>query len=284
MSWQFFLLIYIVLGSVAAILQKVLLRDNKIDPLGFSVTFQLVCGFIMGSVGLLSSEMTYPPLLPLIGNLVIMIALYGFGNILYFHAVRENDVSDVTVVFASRAIFTVIASSIFLRESLAANQLFGSFCILLAVVLVSMKHSRFHINRGMWLTLLAAFCFGVAITNDRAMLQVMGVYPYVTLGFLLPAFVMIGVYRPDRSKITVLFQHKSIVTFVVLCLTYSLAAIAFFSALKLVSNSSVFAILNQITTVIIVMGSVVFLGERDNVRNKILGSIVAFVGLVLLRT
>jgi len=282
MSWQILIGISVLLYSISVLLQRVILKEGSSKPIAYSIIFQLLTGIFITIVGFIFTNMTVPDLKPLLINLIIMTLLYGFANVFIFKSLKETEASKFTIVFATRALFTILASSIILQEILSVKQLFGALFIFLGVILVSLKSTKFSFGKGEWFALIGAVCFGLANTNDRFLLKSFDVYPYMTISFIAPA-LLIGLIYSKEIKYIPGFLKKSILPkIIILCTIYAFSAISFFAALKIGKTSSQVASVNLTSVIITVLLSIIFLKEREAIPKKILGAILSFVGLLLI--
>jgi len=281
MTWQFLILISVFLYSISVLLQKTLLKPKQSDPIAFSILFQILTGIIIGLFGFLISSMTFPNLKPLLPNLILMTLFYGFGSIFLFKALKKIEASKFTIIFSSRALFTILASSIILNEVLTLKQYLGTLLIILGVIIANIKAAKLTFTKNEATALLAAVCFGLAITNDKFLLETFTVYPYVTTAFIIPG-LFVALLNPGKtSKITQLLQFKTLPKILLLCIIYASSAIAFYFALQISNNSSQIASINLTSIIVIVLLAIIFLKERNNLAPKILGAISSFIGLLL---
>ncbi len=282
MNWQILIIVSVIFASLSTILQRILLKNDKSDPVAYSIFFQLLVGMFIGSVGFFTGQMNMPRnLLFIVPNLILMTLLYGVGNVFLFKALKQINASIFTVVFSSRALFTVIASTIFLSETLLIKQFFGVFLILAGIVLVSSKATKFNFGKGEIFAILAALCFGFANTNDRFLLKTLDVYPYVFLVFIVPALFILGINLNVISKIKVFTEKIILSKMIFLCVFYALSAITFFYALRIGNNSSQIATINLTSVILTVLLSVLILREREDFLKKIIAALLSFVGLIL---
>ncbi len=136
MSWQLLVGISVLTYSVSILLQRVLLKENKSDPIAYSIVFQIITGLIVGVFALFRG-FSIPNLLPILPNLILMIFLYGVGNIFVFKALKNLEASDFTIIFASRTLWTIIAAIIFLKERADLfKKLIGSVISFIGVILL----------------------------------------------------------------------------------------------------------------------------------------------------
>lgn len=282
MNWQILIFISLSVYAVAIILQRLLMRDEKSDSVAYSIFFQGFTGLLILIFALFTTGITFPPLKPLIVNLILMTLLYGFANIFGFKALKLIEASEFTILFATRALFTLLASSLLLREGLNLYQFIGAFLILLAVVLVTIKSTKFRLKKGELFALAAALCFGLTNTNDRYLLGYFEVYSYVILAYFLPAIFTAVIYPKSVIKMKIFLKSTYLVKMLVMCILYAVSSIAFFTALQIGNNSSIVVIINLLSVILIVILSAIFLRERSHIVRKILGAVLSIIGSAIL--
>ena len=281
MTWQVLISISVVLFSVATLLQRVLLREDKSDPMIYLVFFQVSTGFMLGVFGLLFKQLSFPNIKPLLPNLFLMMTLNGVGAISQFKALKYVEASRYAVIFSVRVFVTILASSFILKEGLSGVQWLGTFLIVVGVLLANIQSAKLSFSKKEGLALLSAVVFGLSNTNDRFLLKSFKVYPYIFLGYILPAcfVVMLNPYTIRKMKVFLKWQlFKKLLLFSVL---FVISGLAFFSALQIVDNSSKVIAINLTPVVLTVLLAAVFLKERDNLLEKILGAVLSFLGLLL---
>ncbi|MBM3209334.1 DMT family transporter [Candidatus Shapirobacteria bacterium] len=281
MNWLALILASVLLNSVATVLQRVVLREEKSDPVAYSIFFQLLTGLLIGGFGVVTSGLTFPDLRPLALFLILMTFLYGFGNIFIFQALKAVEASKFTVIFSGRALFTILASTLFIREPLTQRQWPGAILILLGVIIVNLQASRISLKKEDLIALLAAASFGFANTNDRFLLRSFSLYPYVFLAFIVPALFILSLHPRKIKEMAVFLEKKLFVRMLILCIAYAAAAITFFSALQIAPSSSQVATINLTSVIVTVLLALLILKERKNTTNKVIGALISFFGLVL---
>ena len=283
MGWQLLILISVILYSISVLFQRVILKENESQPIAYSMFFQLLVGIVIGIIGFVFADMSLPSnLASLFWNLVLMTFLYAFSNVFIFKSLKQTEASKFTIVFATRAFFTVLASSLLLKEFLTGTQFLGALLIFSGVVLVNLKSTKLSLDKGSLLALFAAIAFGIANTNDRYLLRSFNIYPYATLGFVAPFFLMSIIYPRELKHIKLFLSKKVLKKVLLLSVVYTVSAIAFFAALQVSSNSSQVASVNLTSVIITVILSVIMLKERSNLSQKIAGAVLSFVGLLLI--
>lgn len=285
LSWQVLITINVVFYSISTLLQRVILKENQSRPIAFAIFFQCMVGLFIGAVGFLTGQMTIPSsITQVIPNLLFMTVIYAVFNVLTFFALKYTEASLFTIILASRAFFTIAASSFFLKESLTPLQV-GGACLIIGGIIVANTQNTKHIkiNKGVIFTALAALSLGLANTNDRIILQTIPLYPFLTIAFLLPAVLTALVFPREVPAIPMFFNKTVILKTLSIALFYGLSATTFFAGLQTTTNSSQFATISLTSTILIVLLSMIFLKERDNLWKKIAGTGLSFLGLLLMR-
>lgn len=242
----------------------------------------LIAGFFLLLFGL-HQGFQIPDLKNVSVNLILMAVLIGTGNILIFKGLKKVEASEYTVVFSTRAIWSVLAAIVFLHESFSVKQIIGAALIILSVFVVSWKKKSFRLNEGEMLTLAASFFVGIAFINDTYMLNKVDLFFYLPLVFALPAvFALITNYKRFIKTNNWLSWRETLkVSF--LSLLFAVSATSTFSAYEKGHNAGQIAILNQTSTILIVVLGIVFLKERNHLYLKILGGVISLLGVYLVK-
>ncbi len=282
MSWQFLIGVSVLLYSLSAILQKVLLKDDKSEPISFSIFFQVGVAVVIGILVLIiRGGILIPDITQISWSVLVMTILYALSNIFIFRSLKITEASRFTVIFSSKTLFAVLGASLFFRENLSSIQWLGALLIILGVAIISIKDFNKKINKGDLFALLAAILFGLANTNDRFLVKFFDIYLYVVMVFLLPGLAT-GLFYPKKLKnLKIFLNGKTLYKMVLLCLLYGLSAVAFFAALQTTSNSSQLFSINSFGAILTVVLSIIILKEKDQMAKKILGAVVSVIGLIL---
>lgn len=281
MSWQLLISISVLTFSFSTILQRTLLKNDKSDPIAYSIVFQIIVGLII-FIYAVGMGFRFPDFSHLYINLLLLVILYGAANVYIFKALKHSEASEFTVLFATRTLWTIVGAIIFLREGIIFNQIIGTLLILFSVVLISWKNHRVKIHKGIFYSLLGAFFFGLAFVNDAYILRNnIDVPSYLTISFILPAIVVWIIYPKSTLKMKSLFQPKMLINLLILAIIYSISAITIFLAYQVGHNATQIAPLNQTSTILTGVLAIVLLKERGDYFKKIIAAIIAFIGVVL---
>lgn len=283
MSWQILIWISVILNAFSVLLQKILLKDDKSDPISFSIFFQVGVAFVVGIiVFLLQGKIPIPDLSNISWSLLVMVVLYSLANIFIFKSLKITEASRFTVIFSSKTLFAVIGAIIFFNESLIRTQWVGAILIVIGVMTVSFKKLATKLNMGDMMAFAAALLFGLANTNDRFLVKFFDPYSYVVIGFLLPGIAIALLYPKKIKGLKIYFKKAFIFKMTTLCLLYGLSAVTFFAALQIAPVSSQIFAISAFGAIITVILSIILLKETDLIVRKIVGAIMGVVGLLLI--
>ena len=133
------------------------------------------------------------------------------------------------------------------------------------------------------LTLAAAFFVGIAFINDTYLLNKVDLFFYLPLVFLLPAVFAAIINYKRLFKISKVMSWKLTLKTSLLSLMFALSATSTFAAYEKGHNAAQIAILNQTSTILIVLLGIIFLKERNHLFLKIIGGVVSLIGVFLVR-
>ncbi|MBI3366177.1 DMT family transporter [Candidatus Roizmanbacteria bacterium] len=282
MIWFIFILTSTFLYSIARIIQRVLLKDEKSDSITVSILFQLFLSLILFIFGYFFGHLSFDNFYQVLPNFILLAVLYGLGNVFIFQALKRIDTSAFAILYSGRVFISVAASSFFLHEGLSLKQYLGMFFIITSIVIVFNKKFSFHLNKGLLFTLLGALFFGLELTNDRFILKTFNVYSFLFLSGLFPAILTSFIYPSSLKKIAALVQLNRLIKFMLICLIYALGMIFYFFALQIGTNSSQIAALDQLSTIVIVILGIFILKEKQRMFRKVIASIISVIGTIML--
>lgn len=281
MEWYWYLIINVCVFSLATLYQRVILKNSP-DPIVYFV-FNGFCGGVMLLAYGLFVGFKIPNIYDISLNLILMSALLGFGNMLTFSGLKRVEASEFTVLFSTRALWSVVAAILLLGESFNLKQVIGAGLIITSVFLVSWKKKNFRLTEGEMLILAAASFFGLEFVNDTYLVGRVDLFFYLPLIFIFPA-IFVGIMHYKRVlRIRKILNFKDSLQLVLLALLFAVSATATLSAYQRGHNAAQIAILNQTSTILIVFLGIIFLKERSHIKLKIIGAIISLIGVFLVR-
>lgn len=212
--------------------------------------------------------------------LALICGVFGAGtNLLYFISQKHIDAGVTTLVSNIYTPVAIVLASFFLHESLNPVQILGTVLLLVAVVIVSKKHrvSRFTFDKHFLLMLLSGILLGVLIVAERALQKTTGFSAGVMMSWGAQAFTLGIVTLFTKSKH--LYTPSEI---------WGTGVLKFFSATSwvvlvyIVGNLSLVSSITTFKVVVVFIAGAIFLNEKEDLPRKILGSIIAVIGLLLM--
>ncbi len=283
MNWFFLTILSAIFGSLTRILQKTLLKDKDSDPFAFGFVFQLLVSFLFLCYTLVTNTLEFPNLSGLLLNIFIMAIFYSLGNILTFKAFSLAEASEVSIILSSSTIWSVITATILLNEKVTTKNIIGIVSIVLGIVVINYTKKSWMVNKGHLYALAGAMLFGFAFTNDAFIVnRYSSISSYMIIAFSLPAILSLALNPKSFKKIST-YTKSSVLPSLLLCsIVYALSAITIFSAYKIGGKASVISPIQQSSTILTVIFSYFLLKEKDKLPNKIIGTILTFIGVLLL--
>lgn len=283
MHWLILTLISALARSATSIAQKALLSDKQNDPYAFAFVFQVSVAALFAIYTLVTRTLEFPDISHVQANIVLMTLLYGVGTICTFKAFKSVDASEVAIIFASSSIWSVVSALVFLGEKISALNVLGIVLITAGVVTINYRKTRWNVERGHMLALIAACLFGLAFTNDA---YIIGNYTSVA-SYMIPAFALPGVFvllvNPKSiRRVRKLSTPATMLKVLFAAFFYAISAVTIFTAYKHGGQASIISPISQTNIIFTVLLSYVLLKERQRMPQKLIGMVLAFVGVLFL--
>lgn len=251
------------------------------DSVAYSIFFQIATGIILFIFALIYG-FHMPNIFRYWPNILLMTVLYSSANVAIFTSLQLVEASEFTVLFVTRAFWTIFAAVLFLGEKFSFIEFIGTCLVLAGVIFVSVKKSKFTLNRGTLFALLGAILMGFAFTNDAFLVRHFDVISYEAVAFILPGIALSLVFPKSLKKMKPLLKVDTLMKISFLALVYGLSAVTVFLAYQVGHNAAQLGALNQLATVMTVLLAIIVLKETSDLWKKVLGSLLAFIGAILI--
>lgn len=208
--------------------------------------------------------------------------LWAVIGVVGLKSIKMVHVSIREPIFEIKLIMLLILSAVFLREVFTLEKALGTFVIFMGflVLYVGRRTALFKLSDvGIQLTVLAALLVAIVSIIDKYAMNFFTAGTYGFLVFFVPGLFLSFFAFRRKSKLESLVRNKLKTVIVVTIL----AALFYFLTLKayeLVDVSIAFPII-RISTLLAVLGGIIFLGERENIVRKIVATLIVLVGVVL---
>ena len=217
-------------------------------------------------------------------HLLLLTLVCGICGMLYlilnYTAQKHIDAGITIVIINIYTPIAIVLSSIFLHEGLKPLQIVGTALLLIALVVIAKKHqiSRFRFDKYFTMMLLGGVLLGILLVAERALQKQTGLSGATMLSWGAQCFFLGIATLFLKSKHT--YTHKEVATIGTFNL---LSSTAYVVLVYTVGNLSVVSSVTTFIIVTVFIAAAIFLKEREDLPRKILGSIIAVVGLLLMR-
>ena len=284
LDWFQLVLIYIVTNSASKIIQKQALKDQDIDPAAFSAFLLLIVGVL--TIPLLWVEK--PIFTSSLGVWLIVIVscvFYTAAMVLYYHALKETEISQVETIATTRSIWFMILGIFFLGEKVNLNNFLGIALIFGGLIIIYWNKGSFKSFKKPHLyTLIYAFFISSAYALDKIALNSFSVVFYQVLVYLIPGiFTLIFIPKTLGNLRYFLKPQKNTLVILLGATLQMISTLALYAAYKYGGELSVVGPLAQTSTVLTILVGIVLLKERWNMKRKIIGVILSLAGVAFLK-
>ena len=276
-------LFYFVAASASPLQRRWLSTKKNTENRGqihFAFQVTLITVFLSLLLPLLKPFYLTGNTLHLIG-LSLVCGMFGAGYFIASYTAQKHVEAGIsTLVSNIYTPITIILGTLFLNEKLTAVQILGTALLLVGMVIVSKKHhiGKFQFDKYFLLMLLSGVMLGVSLTAERTLLKTTG----FTAGTMLSwwaqcAFLGIAALMTHNKSP---YSKKDIAVTGGLRFLQSLSWVVL---LTVVGNLSLVSAITTFKVVIIFITAAIFLKEREDLPRKIFGSLIALVGLLLMK-
>lgn len=276
------MILTVLFDSVIILVQKKWAIKGSHSSLISGAVYQIVVG-VMILIYALASGNWYIVLtlhnLTLIG---MSVALFTVSASLWYYSIQRIPVSTTTIVLSTRGVFTLLLGFVLLGETVTFRQL-GGMGLILAGVIHSQYSNRLTTNIAYVLMLLAnALIASTASIVDRLATKSMNLYPYLMLAYLFPGIIMMIIQRIKHKQMHLNLTRSYVYHILVVSTLICFGSIFYLIGLSKAPSTGMAVFVNQTRVVLTVILAVLFLHERENIRQKIVSSILCLGGLYLL--
>lgn len=281
MTWQIFVLINLITSSLIVPLQRLLLRQDKSDPITFIVVSQLLTGLLL--VPFIAVNGFHMPDLNKLGLLMLaMFLLYALGHYLYANTLKQVEASIFSTLLNTSTVWVVLMGYLVLNETLEVTDVLGTMLILLSVFVVMERKKRiYHLDKSIYMGLLTGFIFGVALSMWVYIGKHSDLLSWTFISFMGTPFIFLITNPKIARKARHYLRSKLLISMLILGVVWAVDNLASLAAFQR-GNVSIVAPLLQASTILSVIVAIIFLHERSRIKSKIVASLICFVGVAIL--
>jgi drug/metabolite transporter (DMT)-like permease len=282
MNWYFYLSFSIILISFNGLFHRSLLKDSDSSPQAQTVVFLGLGGLLAALIALSQNKLDLYFPEPILWNLALIVLLLTPAYVLKYKAYQLIGASEVVMFSVTGRLWNVVGGYLFLHELLTPKIVFGAILILCGVMLSRYEKKKFVFNKGVLIVLLASLLFGFGDINNFQVLKFMDSSTFLVYSYFLPVVSIIAIQPQTIKKIRYYFQLNRAIKVILLSLGDTIGMLMLFLSFQAGGPASVIGPLRATSIIITTLLAIVILKERGNILNKVVGSIIAATGAVLL--
>lgn len=282
MDWFLLTILSVLFGSVANVLQRVLMKGDKSNPYSYAIVFHLLLGVLNLAFGLFyGADFTFKSEYALF--ILLSSVLWGACSVFLFKALKLLQSSEVTILSTLRVPITIIAAIILFHESFGILKIIGTVVILIATLLVINQKGKFKFNEGILYVLGVALFSGLGIITDSFSVKHFDAVFYNTITNFLIVPILLA-FRPRALKEwTHFFKPNFLIRMIPLGIFSTAQAIFYLYSLTSEGNTSQIAAIRQSQLIVTVLLAIIFLHERSNLVRKLIAAVLVTGAVILLK-
>lgn len=209
--------------------------------------------------------------------------IWTFAGIFSTISVKKADVSLREPIITTRILWVSLLGIFFLGEHITLNKSLAIILIFTGILVATLKNKKIKDvfdNGGSWV-FLSAILTSVAVFVDKIASANIGTLMYTFFIFLIPAIIQSFLLPKIKNDcVEVLKNH--LVQIITISGTQAIFFYTQFKLYSLLPISTIYPIL-QFSSILVILAAMIFLNERTNIKNRLLGTFIASVGVVLFK-
>ena len=284
MNWQLVLILYFIISTASTLQRRLYAKQTKVSPALVSFVSHTLFVFPLGILYvLLSGENLEIPNITIILWSVLAAFLQAIFNVLSFKSQKEVDATQYTIIANIYTPITVIVSALLIHEGLTTLQYIGMAFLVIGAIVVSAKGfttKTFRFDSYTLLATLSGVALGFALVAERSAIKLGGLAVYFLVGWGIQALIQFLIAWPERQQLKSL-PGKEMKQIALMGILRFGQLFTFLVATKLAGNLALLSSLTTFKVVLVFVASFYILKEKDHLWRKVIGCILATVGLLL---
>jgi uncharacterized membrane protein len=211
---------------------------------------------------------------------IVSTGTYGLSKFFSFKAYQYTDASLVSIIHKLNLVIVALLGVIFLKESYSTIKIIGLILITLSNIVIFWRGSKFDLNKGFVFALLMAIIGAIPAVMDKMILNNLSPYAYVFINSFIVGIMFSFIPGIWPRAVKVMKQNGQLVTFSSLLTTISWAL--FLIVLQKTAISTMYPIYKGIQLIVPVGLGILWLKETSMIKQKIVGTFISLVGILLL--
>lgn len=213
---------------------------------------------------------------------VLSVVAFGIGHILYAKTLQHIEASAFSVLFATQAVWIMLAGVLLLGETLSFWQTIGTALIFVSLLISSDGTKHIRLDHGTILGLATGLIFGLAITSWSFAGRHMDVLSWTAISFIGTAMVVYLIKPSSTKHIQPLLATSVIPKLLVLGVLYGLGSLTMLYAYNAGTLAEVTPVRQTSIIVTTLLALLILKDERTRISTKLFAAAISFVGVVMI--
>ncbi len=280
MEWFYYALSGAGFFTVYSLVIKKLLR-NEGDVKIFNVLMQMTVGLILLFLSLFTETIVKVHILQ-VGLMVIASFMFAAASTLLTISRQREEVSKVSVVRQTSLLWIFLGGVFIFHETVTISKIVGIICIIIGSVLAMWQQNSFKPSRELGYVLLATVAAAINTLISKSIVDD-NVSPSLYIGIVISlsaVWLLIFLHSPiERMKKEYRYHQAK---FMIPAFLMAGSMFSLMNGYKVGEVSQVYPVYS-VSLILTVLASIIFLKERESLLQKILGAIIVFGGILLIR-
>lgn len=282
MSWQLLTLIAVLVFSSSTVLHRILMKDRASDPYTQTIVMYGLAGIGSLMLSLYLGRFHYQVTTNQFLLFIPLACFISGGSVLLFKGLQTLGASESSILKSVQNLWVVIGAFILLGEPFSMMKVAGTIVIMLGICIALWKRNQLTFGRGSLLVIISTLLY-----SSSDLLSLYFVRDFDPLSLLvyisfLPVIVLLILKPKTVKKIPFYFKPRRALVIVVLSLIDIVGTLSVYMAYQVGRNAAQIGPLMGTITIVSVLIAIIFLKERDNMRNKLIGALIVVVGVWML--
>jgi len=259
-----------------------MMKEESSDPFAQTIMFYGIGGIFAFVMTFFRGGFHYQISASQLPYFLLMTIFATAAPVLGFKALKLIESSENSILSSSQRIWALFGAFIFLQEKFSMQKIIGTLIILAGIMLAQWKKTRFIFNKGAMYAILAAVFYAITEIISFYILRGFDANSFIVYSSLLPVIALIILKPKTLNKFRFYLKPSRALNISAVSINDILATIFIFYAYQIGRNASLIGPLMATQTIVSVLLAIIFLRERGNLVNKLLGAIVVVAGIILL--
>ncbi len=220
-------------------------------------------------------------------NFLAATVLWALANIATTKSLQLTQASVFNAILSLRTVWSVLLAAVFFDETTNLAFWAGTLMILLAAVSIAIDpQQKYSFDstqvKGVAVSLATSILFATAVFNDASALRNdFNTGAYFVVVFTAPALLIFFVSSKAREETKLIVADDGFRWFWILGPLVAASAVLFIEAFKR-ADFSVVSSINQLQAIVVTLGAIFLLKEKDRLYLKIAAGCITFAGAVVI--